>query len=127
MNWRAIGCIGLGSVVFIGIGLLGLSVATGRIGCPDRLQWRDLSYVPRGTPGPSPETGPGGSAAQLGSTFIGLTTRAVFGPPGSSPSANSADRPAVIALECGDGTFLTYVRAGPAPTATPSPTSPPGG
>jgi hypothetical protein len=125
VNWRAIGCIGLGSIVFIGIGILGLNVASSRIGCPDRLQWRDLAYAPSGSPAPSPQTGVPGAAVKLGTTFIGLTTRELFGPPGSAPSSSSSDRPTVIALDCGDGTFVTYRQAGTVPTVTPSPTRSP--
>jgi hypothetical protein len=124
VNWRAIGCIGLGSIAFVLIGILGLNVASSRIGCPDRLQWRDLSYTPTGTPAPSPQTGGSGAPAKLGSTFIGLTTRDIYGPPGSSASTSSADRPTVIAMDCGDGTYLTYRQAGAVPTLRPSPTSP---
>jgi hypothetical protein len=118
VSWRAIGCIAVGSVVFILIGVIGLNVASSRLGCPDRLQWRDLSYRPVGTPAPSPSTG-SGAAVKLGTTFIGLTTRDVYGPPGSSPSTSAADRPEVIAMDCGDGTFATYRVSGPAATATP--------
>lgn len=121
MNWRAIGCIGVGAIVFVLIGILGLNVASSRIGCPDRLQWRDLSYAPTGTPAPSPQTGAPGAAVKLGSTFIGLTTRDIYGPPGSGPASSAADRPATIAMDCGDGTYLTYLRGGVVPTITPSP------
>jgi len=123
VNWRAIGCIGIGSVVFVLIGILGLNVASSRIGCPDRLQWRELSYAPIGTPAPSPQAGGSGAAVKLGSTFIGLTTRDIYGPPGSSPSASSSDRPGVIAMDCGDGSFLAYRLVGTVPTLSPS-TSP---
>jgi hypothetical protein len=121
VNWRAIGCIGIGSVIFILVGLVGLNVASSRLGCPDRLQWRDLSYTPSGTPAPSPQTGAAGQAVKLGSTFIGLTTRDIYGPPGSAPSASSGDRPPSIAMDCGDGTFLSYRQAGTVPTISPSP------
>jgi hypothetical protein len=117
MNWRAIGCIALGSIVFVLIGIVGLNLATSRLGCPDRIQWKDLSYRPVGAPGPSPATGLG-TAVKLGSTFVGLTTRDIYGPPGSSPSTSAADRPDVIAMDCGDGTFATYRISGPAPTLT---------
>jgi hypothetical protein len=120
---RAIGCIVLGAIVFVLIGLAGLNVASSRIGCPDRLQWGDHFYEPAGTPAPSPETGPGGAAVKLGSTFIGLTTRDIYGPPGTSPSGQSGGKPALIAMDCGDRHFLSYRRAASAPTLTPSPIS----
>lgn len=125
MNRRAIGCIGVGAVVFVLIGLAGLNLASSRLGCPDRLQWRDLSYLPTGSPAPSPEAGGSGAAVKLGSTFIGLTTRDIYGPPGSGPASSAADRPGTIAMDCGDGSYLTYQRAGSVPTLTPSPTPSP--
>lgn len=119
MNPRAIGCIALGAVVFVLIGIAGINVASSRIGCPNRLQWGDRFYAPTGTPAPSPETGGASTPVKLGSTFIGLTTRSIFGP--SSPGSGSpAPQPNVIAMDCGDGRFQTYRNAGPAPTATPS-------
>ena len=119
MNLRAIGCIGLGSVIFILIGIAGLNVASSRLGCPDRLQWRELSYVPAGTPAPTPDAGGSGPAVKLGVTFIGLTTRDIYGPPGAVPAASAADRPQVIAMDCGNGTFVTYHQGAPVPTPSP--------
>jgi hypothetical protein len=118
VNGRAIGCIALGAVVFILIGIAGINVASSRIGCPNRLQWGDRFYAPIGTPAPSPETGGASTPVKLGSTFIGLTTRSIFGP--STGSASPAPQPDVIAMDCGDGGFQTYRNAGPASTATPS-------
>jgi len=121
VNGRAIGCIALGAVIFVLIGIAGINVASSRIGCPDRLQWGDRFYAPIGTPVPSPETGGGRPPVKLGSTFIGLTTRSIYGPPGSpSPNQGSA-RPDLIAMDCGDGRFQTYQNAAQAPTLTPSP------
>ncbi|TME33984.1 MAG: hypothetical protein E6I62_03265 [Chloroflexi bacterium] len=119
MNARAIGCIGLGAVVFILIGILGINVASSRIGCPDRLQWGDRLYAPTGTPAPSPDTGGSEPPAKLGTSFIGLTTREVYGPAGST-SSDAPGRTSIIAMDCGDGRFQSYRNAGPAPTATPS-------
>jgi hypothetical protein len=123
VSGRALGCIVLGAIVFVLVGLAGLNVASNRTGCPGRLLWGDHFYEPIGTPAPSPQTGPGGAPVKLGSTFIGLTTRDIYGPPGSSPSGQSDGRPAVIAMSCGDGHFLSYRRAAAAPTLTPSPIS----
>ena len=122
MNGRAIGCIALGAVIFVLIGIAGINVASSRIGCPDRLQWGDRFYAPTGTPAPSPETGGGGhSPAKLGSTFFGLTTRSIYGPPGSASASPGSAQPDLIAMECGDGRFQTYRKAAQAPTLTPSP------
>jgi hypothetical protein len=123
VNGRSIGCITLGAVVFVLIGIAGINVASSRIGCPNRLQWGDRFYGPTGTPAPSPQTGGGAAPVKLGTTFIGLTTRAIYGPPGSlsSASGDAATRPEIIAMECGDGRFQAYRKAAPAPTVTPSP------
>jgi hypothetical protein len=119
VNLRAIGCIGLGSIIFILVGIAGLNVASSRLGCPDRLQWRELSYAPLGTPGPSPDAGGSGNAVKLGVTLIGLTTRDIYGPPGSTPTASAAERPEIIAMDCGDGTFVSYRQGSPVPTLSP--------
>ncbi len=115
MNWRAIGCGGLAIVVFLAIGLYGMSLAFSRLeGCPDRLQWGDRAYLPDGTPATGPSFAEG-SPVEIGSTFIGLTTRRVWGPPGSSPSADAADRPDRIFLDCDDGSAQAYAAESRAP------------
>ncbi|MDQ2934472.1 MAG: hypothetical protein M3R49_05725 [Chloroflexota bacterium] len=101
MNRRSIGCGVLAIVVFLGIGVLGLSLATTRAGCPKRLQWEAQGYVLEGTPAPSPFAG----SQPIGSTFIGLTTRRAF----AAPTGDA--RPIRVALECGDGTYQTYRKA----------------
>lgn len=108
MNLRAIGCAVVGVVGFVGLGVWGLSLAfQDAEGCPPTLQWEDRSYVAEGTPAPTPDLGPG-EAVYIGSTFMGPITRRTYGPPGSSPSTDAADRPALIALDCADGTFQSY-------------------
>jgi hypothetical protein len=115
VNWRAIGCGTLAIVVFLAIGLWGMSKAFDRLeGCPDRLQWGDRVYLPSGSPRPGPSF-PGGSPVEIGSTFIGLTTRQVWGPPGSAPSQSSADRPSPIYLDCDDGSVLLFAAESDAP------------
>ena len=84
------------------------------LGCPSRIRWQDLAYRPEGTPAPSPVVGEG-NPVKLGSSFIGLTTRAVYGPAGAQPSASSTARPDLIALDCGDGTYQTYRKSGVVP------------
>lgn len=122
MNWRAAGCGVLGIAIFVGIGLLGMAVAfRSEDGCPSRLQWADRTYLADGTPAPSPAFAIPGRAADIGSTFMGLTTRLVLGPPGSSPSTAAADRPGSVALDCADGTFQTYAWDGVTRTPRPSP------
>jgi hypothetical protein len=122
VNWRAAGCLLLGIATFAGIGLLGLAVALRtEDGCPARLVWADRAYLAEGTPAPSPAFSVGGPAADIGSTFFGLTTRRILGPPGSSPSTAAADRPESVALDCADGTFQTYRWDGVSRTPPPSP------
>ncbi len=114
MNWRAVGCGALAALLFVGIGLLGMSMAFSKLdGCPDRLQWGAASYLPAGDPARQPTFADGGRPVEIGSTFIGLTTRRVWGPPGSVPAGGSlaaADqgRPQQIILDCDDGTFQEY-------------------
>ena len=108
MNWLAVGCGTLAIVVFVAVGLYGMSLAFSRLdGCPDRLQWGDRSYLPDGSPAAEPSFAQG-SPVELGSTFIGLTTRRLWGPPGSSRSEAAADRPDRIVLDCDNGTVQAY-------------------
>jgi hypothetical protein len=108
VNWRAIGCGLLAAAVFVAIGLYGMSLAFSRLdGCPNLLQWGDRTYLPNGPVSASPSFAQG-SPVEIGSTFIGLTTRRVWGPPGSSPSPLAADRPDSIILDCDNGTFQAY-------------------
>ncbi len=118
MSRRAIAWIVAGSVVFILIGIAGLNLASSRVGCPAGLRWEALTYDAAGTPAPSPQVG--GSAVELGSTFIGLATRTVYGPPGSAAAASGGPRPDAIALDCGDGTYQAYRLSGVAPTVSPA-------
>ncbi len=108
MNWRAIGCGLLAAAVFVAIGLYGMSLAFSRLdGCPSLLRWGDRTYLPQGAVSSSPSFAQG-SPVEIGSTFMGLTTRRVWGPPGSSPSPLAADRPDSIILDCDNGTFQAY-------------------
>jgi hypothetical protein len=115
VNWRAVGCGTLAIVVFLAVGLWGMSKAFDRLeGCPDRLQWGDLVYLPAGSPRPQASFAEG-SPVQIGSTFIGLTTRTVWGPPGSASSPSAADRPSRIYLDCDDGSVLLFASESLAP------------
>jgi uncharacterized membrane protein YedE/YeeE len=121
VNWRAAGCLVIGIGVFLAITLFGMSLAfTGARGCPPSLQWGDRGYEPVGPPSGEPAFDEPGEPVALGSTFIGLTTRAVFGPPGSRPSASAGDRPEQIALDCDDGSFQTYAVARVLPSPSPT-------
>jgi hypothetical protein len=116
MNWRFLGCALLAAGAFIGLGLLALSMAIGRPGCPSTVVWDARAYVAVGTPTDDPVVGDG-QPVLLGSTLVGALSRDVYGPQGST----SADRPAEIALACGDETFQSYVFSESLPTIRPSP------
>jgi hypothetical protein len=121
VNWRAAGCLVVGIGAFLAITLFGMSLAfTGARGCPPSLQWGDRGYEPVGPPSGEPTFDKVGEPVALGTTFIGLTTRAVFGPPGSRPSAAAGDRPQQIALDCDDGSFQTYAVARVLPSPSPT-------
>jgi len=119
MTRRSIAWIVVGSIVFVLIGLAGLNLASSRVGCPAGVRWDAFTYEALGTPAPSPQVG--GDPTNLGSTFLGLATRAVYGPPGSSATASAGAHPDLIAMDCGDGTYQSYRYTGPAPTIGPSP------
>ena len=113
MNWRAIGCGGLAIVVFLAVALWGMSKAFDRLeGCPDRLQWGAQAYLPAGSPVPEPSFVEG-LPVEIGSTFIGLTTRKVWGPPGTEANPSAGDLPARIYLDCDDGSVLLFALESP--------------
>jgi len=118
MNWRAVGCAVLAAAIFVGLGVWALQMAMGRPGCPQTLRWGDRVYTAAREPAAVPVVG-SGEPVSLGNTLVGALTREVFGPPGSS--ADAEDRPDEIALECGDGTFVTYRFTSVLPTTRPSP------
>lgn len=107
MNARAIGCAALGIVLFVAVGVAGLMLAMPGSGCPPRLQWADLGYLPVGSPAPSPSLD-GQELVVIGSTFVGLTTLEVYAPPDAQAAASAGVRPEQVVVSCGDGTFLAY-------------------
>jgi hypothetical protein len=109
VNLRAVGCAVIGVAAFVALGLFGLSRALGPTGCPDRLQYAAEAYLPEGSPIASPDSG----HVQIGSTFIGLTTRAVYAEPGSSRASGSVDPPDRFMLDCADGSFQAYALSVP--------------
>lgn len=124
MNWRAIGCLGFGILLFVGVGLVGLNRATTEAGCPARLAWQDEVWEPEGAPSDQPRIGSSDvEPVEIGAALIGLATRRVYGPPGSAPVTGTAnDLPAELAVECGDGTYQGYraaVSRGGPPNASP--------
>jgi hypothetical protein len=123
MNWRAIGCAVFAAAVFVGLGIWSLQMALGKPGCPPALQWGDRVYVAAGRATAEPVAGDG-EPVLLGTTLVGPLSRDVYGPPGSAPSHLAGDRPETIALECGDGTFVTYTFSDVLPTAGPTAGSP---
>lgn len=119
MSWRVIGCAVLAGAVFVGLGVLALQMAIGRPGCPQTLVWDDRIYTPAAAPAASPALGEG-EPVSLGTILVGALSREVFGPEGSSTSPG-AGRPDEVALDCGDGTFVTYRFTSQRETPAPSP------
>lgn len=109
MNRRVLGCGIVGIAAFLALGVLALRMAIPDVGCPERLQWAELTFAADGEPAPAPSLAEG-TPVPIGSTFIGLTTRDVYGPPGSRAAASAEERPDVLVLDCGDGSFLAYRR-----------------
>ena len=109
MNWRAAGCLVIGSLVFIGVGLLGLSLATSRNGCFNELQTDDGAYRASGAVTSAPSLVGGGAPLEIGTTLVGLSSRRVYGPAGTDVNDVNAPRPTEIAVECGDGTYQAYL------------------
>jgi hypothetical protein len=120
VNWRAVGCAVLAAAVFVGLGLWSLQMAIGRPGCPETLLWGDRVYTAVGDPTALPVVG-SEEPVRLGTILVGVVSRQVYGPSGSAPSPSAEDRPGEIALECGDGTFVSYRFTSVVPTARPSP------
>jgi hypothetical protein len=119
VNWRLVGCGVLAAAVFVGLGIWALTLAMGRVGCPTTLYWGDATYLATGEPTAMPDVGDE-EAVRLGFTFVGVLTREVYGPEGTSPSAEPSERPDRLALDCGDGTFQTYVASDAPNSRTPA-------
>lgn len=109
MNWRVAGCLVIGSLVFIAVGLLGLSLATSRVGCFNELRTADGVYRASGAVASAPTLVGAGTPLEIGTTLVGLATRRVYGPPGTDVTDVNAPRPPEIAVECGDGTYQGYL------------------
>ena len=108
MNRRAIGCGAAAVVVFLAAGAFGLSRTLAPAGCPSELLYAEHVYVPEGAPASSPDAG----LVQIGSTFIGLTTRAVYAAPSAAPAGSAVGAPPdAFFLDCADGTFQAFVRS----------------
>lgn len=111
MNRRALGCGIAGAAVFVAVGLVGLLMVIPQAGCPARLLYGALGYLPDRNPTDRPQVSTRASdpePVQIGTTFIGLTTRAVYAMPRDVPPSGSGQLPAQLALDCGDGTYQAY-------------------
>jgi hypothetical protein len=106
VNRRAVGCAVIGVALFLAVGAFGLSRTLTPSGCPQRMQYIAQTYLPDGSPVSTPEA----ELVQIGSTFIGLTTRAVYAEEGAAPSEAGAP-PERFVLDCADGTFQAFIRA----------------
>lgn len=111
MNWRGIGCLAAVLGTFVVVALIGIWVSVGGgtpVGCATALRWIDDRYVAAGTPAASPALPGEGEPVLIGSTLVGVATREVYAPAGSEPLPSAGNRPEVMAVACGDGTFQTY-------------------
>lgn len=113
MNWRALGCGTLAVAVFVAVGAFGISRAMAPAECPDRLPYQPAAYRPVGPPTSAPMLpGVDEPLERAGRTAFGLASWEVWVEPGSAPRASAEPLPARIVLDCGDGTFQAYERAG---------------
>ena len=121
MNWRAIGCGLAAAIVFVGLGLFAMSLAFERsAGCTPLLLWQGIAYRSSGPPTETARLPSGAAPEVVGIATVGLTTRTVYGPPGTaqspvpapSESATPVEPPAELAVDCADGTFQAYQRDG---------------
>jgi hypothetical protein len=112
MNWRAIGCGTLAAAVFVAVGVVSIWRAGAPAGCPDTLPYEPAAYEPAGSPTASPALDGGEPLARSGSASFGLASWPVWLEPASAPAASGEPLPPDIVLECGDGTFQAYRRAG---------------
>ncbi len=119
MNWRAIGCGLAAAIVFVGLGLWAMSLAFERsVGCTPLLVWQGSAYRSSGAASDEVRLPSGEAAEVIGVATVGLTTRTVYGPPGSAASPGPeppgslapVEPPAELALDCADGTFQAYQR-----------------
>jgi hypothetical protein len=111
VNWRGIGCLAAGLGLFVIVALVGIWVAFGNAapsGCAPALRWIDDRYAAVGTPAPSPDLPGPGEPVLIGSTLVGVNTRDAYAPAGSEPLPSAGNRPTIMAVACGDGTFQTY-------------------
>jgi hypothetical protein len=110
VNWRALGCGLLAAVVFVAVGIFGISRALTPAECPDQLPYQPSAYRPVGEPMSSPALDGGGELVRAGSTSFGLAAWDVWVPEGEVPQASGAALPEHIVLACGDGSYQAYQR-----------------
>lgn len=111
MTWRGIGCLAAVLGTFVVIALIGIWIslsAAAPVGCTPALRWIEDRYIAVGTPAPSPALPGEGTPVLIGSNIAGLTSREAYAPAGSEPLPSAGNRPQVMAVACGDGTYQTY-------------------
>jgi len=113
VNRRAFGCGALAAVAFIALGIFAISRAQAPAGCPDRLPYQPAAYDADGDATDEPTLdGVEEPLERGGRASFGLAAWPVWVAPADRPSASDAPLPSRIVLECGDGTFQAYRRAG---------------
>lgn len=111
MNLRVLGCGGLAVAAFVLIGLLAIWRAGAPAECPGRLPYDAGTYEPMGTPMPEPILTDAGSPLERArEVSFGLASWIVYVPAGTAPTASGVPLPPRIVLDCRDGTFQTFQR-----------------
>lgn len=110
MNWRALGCIGLAAVVFVLVGILGLSRALTPTACPPAFEVPSGRYMPIGEATSTPRLPDSDDTLEpAGELGLGAAWE-LWLRPGEAPAASGEELPPQLVLECGDGTYQGYER-----------------
>lgn len=115
MNWRALGCGGLAALVFVAIGLLGMSRVLAPADCPPRFQVPDGMFAAAGERTDEPRlAGSDDELEPAGEVRFGYGWE-LWLPPGTAPSASADPLPDELVLGCPDGSFQAYQREATSP------------
>ena len=111
MSWRALGCGTLAAVVFVAIGLLGLSRVLAPAACPPAFQVPSGQYAAAGGPTAEPRLpGSDETLEPAGELRLGFGWE-LWARRGAVPSASGDALPDEFVLGCGDGSFQAYARS----------------
>lgn len=113
MNWRALGCGGLAALVFVAIGVLGLTRVLAPADCPPGFQFPDATFVAVGERTSEPRLASSDEELEpAGELRFGYGWE-LWLPPGTAPSASGEPLPDALVLGCPDGSFQAYRRDAP--------------